>query len=98
MFKLLILFILAICLKANTFTIASYNVENLFDLKNDKNEYKEYIPNTHSLWNQRNFNIKINNLVKVINNLDSDIIALQEIENRDLMKLLVKKLPQYNYY
>lgn len=98
MFKLLILFILAICLKANTFTIASYNVENLFDLKNDRNEYKEYIPNTHSLWNQRNFNIKINNLVKVINNLDSDIIALQEIENRDLMKLLVKKLPQYNYY
>jgi exonuclease III len=98
LFKFILLFIFTISLNANNFTIASYNVENLFDLKDDNDEYSEFIPNTHSLWNQRNFNIKFNNLLKVINDLDADIIALQEIENRDLMQQLMKKLPQYKYY
>lgn len=98
MLKFLLLFIFTISLSANNFTIASYNVENFFDLKDDNTEYKEFIPNTSSLWNQKNFNIKFNNLLKVINDLDADIIALQEIENRDLMQELMKKLPQYKYY
>lgn len=98
MIKLLLLLLFALFLKANTFTIASYNVENLFDLKNNNTEYKEYVPNTRSLWNQRNYNIKLKNLIKVINDIDADIIALQEIENRDLMQELRRKLPQYGYY
>ena len=76
MFKFLLLFIFTLSLKADNFTVASYNVENLFDLKNDNNEYSEFVPNTHQ-WNQRNFNIKLNNLIKVINDIDADIIALQ---------------------
>ncbi|MFA9238839.1 MAG: endonuclease/exonuclease/phosphatase family protein [Candidatus Paceibacteria bacterium] len=98
MFKFLLLFIFTLSLKADNFTVASYNVENLFDLKNDNNEYSEFIPNAHSQWNQRNFNIKLNNLIKVINDIDADIIALQEVENRDLIQELKRKLPKYNYY
>ncbi|MDZ7819966.1 MAG: endonuclease/exonuclease/phosphatase family protein [Aliarcobacter sp.] len=98
MLKLLFLFIFTLSLNANNFSVATYNVENLFDLKNDKNEYSEFIPNTHTQWNQRNFNIKLNNLIKVINDLDADIIALQEVENRDLMQELKRKLPKYAYY
>ena len=98
MFKFLLLFIFFISLNANNLTIATYNVENLFDLKDDNDEYSEFIPNTHSQWNQKNFNIKFNNLLKVISDLDADIIALQEIENRDLVQQLMKKLPQYHYY
>ena len=98
MFKYLILLIFSISLNANNITIASYNVENFFDLKKDNSEYSEFIPNTKNQWNQRNFNIKLNNLLKVINDIDADIIALQEIENRDLMKLLSSKLPKYTYY
>ncbi|MDY0051591.1 MAG: endonuclease/exonuclease/phosphatase family protein [Aliarcobacter sp.] len=98
MFKYLFLLIFSISLFANNITIASYNVENLFDLKKDNSEYSEFIPNTHTQWNQRNFNIKLKNLIKVINDIDADIIALQEIENRDLMQNLKRKLPQYSYY
>ena len=98
MLKFLLSLIFVLSLKADNFTVASYNVENLFDLKNDNNEYSEFIPNTKSLWNQRTYNIKINNLIKVINDLDADIIALQEIENRDLMQELKRKLPKYRYY
>ena len=98
MLKILFLFLLTLTLNANTFSIASYNVENLFDLNEDNNEYSEFIPNTKSNWNENTFNIKVNNLIKVLKDIDADIIALQEVENRELMQLLVKKLPAYNYY
>jgi len=96
--KIILFLLLNLCLYAKTFDIATYNVENLFDLKNNKSDYKEYIPYTKSKWNKKNFNQKLSNLIKVIKDLDSDIIALQEIENRELMQLLLKKLPKYKYY
>ena len=98
MYKILLILIFSIFLNAQNLKIASYNVENFFDLNKDKSDYKEYIPNSSTLWNQRNFNIKLNNILKVLNDLDADIIALQEIENESLMKLLKKNLPQYSYY
>ena len=61
-------------------------------------EYDEYIPNNKYLWNQRTFDAKLKNIIKVLNDLDADIIALQEIENENLIKLLKQKLPQYSYY
>ena len=98
MLKILFLVLLTLTLNANTFSIASYNVENFFDLNNDNDEYSEFIPNTKSNWNQNTFNIKVNNLVKVLSDVDADIIALQEVENRELMQLLLKKLPNYHYF
>ncbi len=98
MFKILILLLLAINVFAKTFSVASYNVENLFDLKLQGTEYKEYIPNNKYKWDKKAFNAKITNITKVINEIDADIIALQEVENDDLMKLLSQKLPKYKYY
>ncbi len=95
----LIIFIFLHCftLNAKNFTVASYNVENLFDLKYDKTEYKEYIPNT-KYWNKKYFSKKLQNISKTINDLNSDIIALQEIESQTALHHLVKKTPQYKYH
>ncbi|RBQ26369.1 MULTISPECIES: endonuclease/exonuclease/phosphatase family protein [Arcobacteraceae] len=98
MYKYLIIFVFSIFLNAQNLKIASYNVENFFDLKYDKTEYNEFVPNNSFLWNQKNFNIKLNNIIKVIEDIDADIIALQEIENESLMKLLKQKLTKYNYH
>lgn len=98
MVKLLLFLFFASSLLAKTFTIATYNVENLFDLNYDKTEYKEYIPNKKSLWNQKNYKTKFNNLKKVLKDIDADIIALQEIENENLVKQIKKQLPDYKYY
>ena len=65
LYKYLIIFIFATFLNAQNLKIASYNVENFFDLNYDKTEYNEYIPNNKSAWNQRNFNIKLENIVKI---------------------------------
>jgi len=41
------------------FLVASYNVENLFDLKEDQTEYNEYIPDNNYNWNRRTFDVSV---------------------------------------
>lgn len=101
-FILLLLLIINTLFGDKILKIASYNIENLFDLKKDGYEYKEYIPNTKSLWNKKNYKIKLKNSVKVIKDIDADIIALQEIESLQALKDLRLTLKQnglyYKYY
>lgn len=76
---------------SNSFTIAAYNVENLFDLQKDGNEYKEYVPFTHD-WNLDNFHKKLKNISDVICAINAEIIILSEIENQNVLKSLKKEL------
>lgn len=96
------LFFLGSLLAQNSIKIASYNVENLFDIKNNGTEYEEYIPNTFSNWNASTYKIKLQNIAKVIKEMDADIVALVEIESRDALKDLRFTLKQmglyYEYY
>ncbi|EDZ62240.1 Endonuclease/exonuclease/phosphatase [Sulfurimonas gotlandica GD1] len=83
-------------------TIATYNVENLFDLEKKGYKYKEYEPNTKSNWNQKTYKIKLQNIARVIKDIDADIIALQEIHSLQALKDLRFTLKQnglyYQYY
>lgn len=98
MFRLLFISTLLFnLLYSKNFTVMSYNVENLFDLKNDKTEYFEYKVNNKTNWNKKNFSIKFNNIVNTIKKIDANIIALQEIENQNILRQLQKQLPQYKY-
>ncbi len=78
--------------------IATYNVENLFDLSPNGYKYKEYKPNTKSLWNKKNYKIKLKNIAKVIKDIDADIIALQEISSLKALKDLRYTLKQAGLY
>jgi len=82
--------------------IATYNVENLFDLEKQGYKYREYKPYGKSLWNKKNYKIKLNNITKVIFDIDADIIALQEIHSlkalKDLRFALKQKGLYYQYY
>ena len=96
--KLFFIFILFIpSLYALDIKVASYNVENLFDLNYDRTEYKEYIPNTKK-WNQKSYEIKLQNISKVIIEINADIIALQEIESLQALKDLKEKSKIYKYH
>ena len=97
MYKIfLLLIILSNILFTTTFKIASYNVQNLFDLNYDKTEYNEYIPNQKSFWNNNTYNKKLFNIIKVINDINSSIIALQEIESQNVINDILK-YTQYKY-
>jgi len=86
----------------NTLKIATYNVENLFDLQRNGYEYKEYIPYTKSNWNDENYKKKLKNIAKVIKDINPDIIGLQEIESlqalKDLRYTLKREGLYYQYY
>ena len=91
MSKISLLLFFSFTLYATDLKIASYNVENLFDLKKDGTEYKEYIPYKHN-WNKKTFKKKLLNTSEVICDVNADIIGLQEVENRYVLKLLQKTL------
>lgn len=97
MIKLLLSLFFTSLLIAKDFSVATYNVENLFDLNYDKSEYQEYIPNSKSKYTKESYEIKLQNISRVINDLNVDIIALQEIESQkafdDLQKEIKTKYP-----
>jgi len=88
---ILILLLLPLLIISKELKIASYNVENLFDTVNNGTEYDSYKPNTHN-WNRSTLRKKLKNITKVICDLDADVIALQEIENANALKLLQNSL------
>ena len=96
MIKIIFLIFIYINLFSNTFKVASYNIENLFDMKNNGTEYKEFKPYS-KYWNDKALKIKLNNVTRVISDLDADIIGLQEIENKNAFNILKSKLPKYKY-
>ncbi len=93
----ILVFLVLTSLFAKDFKIATYNVQNLFDLNVDGGEYKEYIPNTKSQWNKKNFNKKLTNIAKVIKDLNADIIALEEVENLNVARELNRALGDKQY-
>ncbi len=96
--RFFILFFIPILVYAKQFSVASYNVENLFDMKKSGHEYKEYIPNLKSGWNEKMLSIKIKNLTRVIKDIDADIISLQEVENKEVLKRLNLALGKQKYH
>ncbi len=67
--------------------VMSYNVENLFDDKNNGSEYPEYKPK-QGRWTTDMYLLRLRNLANVIDKSvpgGPDIIAFQEIENRNVL-------------
>lgn len=74
--------------------IATYNVENLFDAKVQGSEYNDF---KNGNWNAEKYSFKLEKTVDVLKRLDADIVALQEIENFEVLKDLAQK-SGYKFY
>ncbi len=75
-----------------------YNVENLFDTKNDSvTEDDDFTPRGEMHWTEKRLRHKLLNLSKVILNASGwnvpDIVALAEVENRYVVERLIKETP-----
>ena len=74
------------------FSIAFYNVENLFDTINSKNNDNEFLPNSHKNWNKEKYEEKIKKINTVIRSIKNPIIiGLCEIENKSVVEDIVNK-------
>ena len=92
------IFFVTLVFGEHSLKVATYNVDNLFDLRKNGNEYKEYIPYTKSNWNLKTFVAKLKNLSKVICEMDADILALQEVESLEALKELRMQLKRNGLY
>lgn len=70
--------------------IATFNVENLFDGKNDGTEYRDFVIGK-SNWNNSKYLQKLSLVSSYIRDMNADIVALQEIENERVLKEIAKK-------
>jgi endonuclease/exonuclease/phosphatase family metal-dependent hydrolase len=91
MYRTVILWLVPVWIFAVPFTVATYNVENLFDMVYNGTEYPEYIPGKHG-WTKRMAEKKRNHTAQVICDLNADIIGLQEIENETAFRALQRRL------
>jgi hypothetical protein len=79
-----------------TFSVAFYNVENLFDNEFDGNEYPEYRPDGAN-WNEAMYARKYENIASVIAAIDASILALCEVEDGDALHQLYMTLRKKKY-
>jgi endonuclease/exonuclease/phosphatase family metal-dependent hydrolase len=85
-----LIFLLGI-LHAETVRVATYNVQDFYDLRKDGSEPYLYIPNGNGNWNKGTYNTKLKNITDVINDIKPDIIALQEVESKRVLNDIKKK-------
>lgn len=89
-------------LENNEIFIATWNVENLFDTEDDPfKDDSEFLPESKKQWTDDKLETKLTNLMRVINYMNDgcgpDILALQEVENINVVKRLLYKLNFRNY-
>lgn len=96
-------------LSPDTYTIAFYNTENLFDIYNDRSKHdRDYLPNSEKRWTQKRYQNKIEKLgfaISRIGEMEAEkspsIIGLAEVENgkviRDLLNSEHLKAIPYDF-
>jgi endonuclease/exonuclease/phosphatase family metal-dependent hydrolase len=73
----------------DTLTVMSYNVENMFDMTDNGDEYPEYKPNACN-WTENTFRTKLSNIASVIAVVNPQIAVLVEVENENTVRELCK--------
>lgn len=87
-------------------TVAFYNVENLFDTKNDTLIYDDdRTPEGKDNWTLERYHIKLKNIAKVLSEIgidvtgtSPDIIGLSEVENKKVIEDLIASPELENKY
>lgn len=83
--------------------IAFYNLENLFDTINQNGSYDlEYTPQGKNQWNTQKYELKVNNMARVIANMVTTttpngpaVLGVAEVENRGVLVDLTKAVDDY---
>jgi len=79
----------------STFTAAWWNVENLFDLRDDpKTNDDEFTPTGDRHWTRRRLNAKLEGIYRTLEMMDlPDVVGLGEVENAYVLRELCQRTP-----
>lgn len=110
LFFLLSLFIITNCYNADgnqnsnsTIYVANWNVENLFDTKDDPIKNDEwFLPSSEINWTEKKLITKMDNLARVINFMNNgngpDLLGIEEVENQKLLSNLIDEYVKKDKY
>ncbi|MGS2725857.1 endonuclease/exonuclease/phosphatase family protein [Psychroserpens sp. BH13MA-6] len=94
-------------LKTTSYTIAFYNLENLFDIHNDTSKFDDdFLPGSEKRWTKNRYERKLYKLGQVISKIGPKesvkppaIVGLAEVENKNVVRDLIqsKELASHNY-
>src|SRR2546423_14840621 len=83
---------------SDEFFVASWNLENLFDTKDDPavDGDEEYTPESAKHWTKERLDIKLKNEANIISKMNDnkgpDVLGVCEVEGQDVVAMLVEKL------
>ncbi len=93
--------------KPSEYTIAFYNLENLFDIYNDATKFDDdFLPRSERQWTKKRYDKKVLKLGEVISKIGYDetkehptIVGLAEVENKNVIRDLIESrhLDKFNY-
>lgn len=93
--------------KANIYTVAFYNVENLFDTYNNPATHDDdFLPNSERKWTEKRYRKKLRKLGYAISRVGKNhsgkvptIVGLAEVENKGVLRDLInsKHLKEHHY-
>ena len=81
--------------EVSTFTAAWWNVENLFDTRDDPHTNDdEFTPQGDLRWTRRKLNVKLQGIHKTLAMMDlPDVVGLAEVENKYVLRELCQATP-----
>jgi predicted extracellular nuclease len=86
---------------SNDYRIAFYNVENLFDTKDDpKTADEEFMPTSKKKWTEERYQEKLNHLTKVVAGMEYPaILGVAEVENAGVLEdwCRYESMAKYDY-
>ena len=91
----LILLLLPLNVEAQTFTAAWWNVENLFDTRDDpRTNDDDFTPDGEYRWTYRKLQAKLQGIAKTLVMADlPDVVGLAEVENKYVLRELCNSTP-----
>ena len=96
LFVMLAVMATSVAFAQKPYTVAFYNIENVFDLHNDPDTHDdEFTPEGEKQWNQYKYDHKMKNIERVLFDLASIqrdypiVIGLSELENRSVLEEIV---------
>lgn len=93
--------------KFSEYTVAFYNLENLFDIYNDASKFDDdFLPYSEKRWTKKRYEKKVLKLGEVISKIGYDetkshptIVGLAEVENKNVIRDLIEseQLARFDY-
>lgn len=76
----------------NEVSIATYNVQNLFDFINDADHYEgDFTPNVGQ-WSRETYEARLRAIASAIKIIDADVVTLQEVESEVVLNELAQEV------